>query len=330
MATIRKRGNKWQCIVRRYGRTASKSFCRRSEAVKWGSAIEAQADAIGGTLPTPASKQAGAPQVLTFADALRRLTNEMPEERWRLEALARYKVAKSRIDSLRVEDVSNWRDMRLQDAKPSTVVRELSLMQTAIDRVFGDVGKDMNPVRQTQRPKIKEQRDRRLTEGEWCRLLQAAGECFNPYIKPLLVLARETAMRRGELLSMEWKYVDFDTFMVFLPKSKNGFSRLVPLSPTAVEVLRALPNIEARVFPLSANAVRMAWQRLRARSGVEDVRLHDLRAQAATDKLLAGWSVAEVQMLTGHRDAGVLLERYARLRASDIVTKLHANEKQGT
>ncbi|WP_170605663.1 tyrosine-type recombinase/integrase [Ruegeria arenilitoris] len=326
MATIRKRGNKWQCIVRRRGRTASKSFERRSDAMKWGSAVEAQTDAIGGALPTPASKQADALQLLTLADALRRLVEDMPGERWRLEALARSKVARSRVEALSVEDFSTWRDERLQDAKPSTVVRELSIMQTAIDRVLGDIGRNANPVRHAKRPRIKEQRDRRLTDDEWQRLLRSADRCLNPYLKPILVLARETAMRRGELLSMEWQHVDLGACTVFLPRSKNGHSRLVPLSPTAVEVLRALPHTDACVIPLSANSVRMAWQRLRARAGVEDVRLHDLRAQAATDKLLAGWSVAEVQMLTGHRDAGVLLERYARLRASDIVAKLHASE----
>ncbi|WP_171230369.1 integrase [Ruegeria sp. HKCCA4008] len=256
MATIRKRGTKWQCIVRREGRTASKSFERRADAMKWGSAVEAQADAIGGGLPKPASKQADALQ-LTLADALRRLTNEMPGERWRLEALARSKLARSQIEALTAKDVSTWRDVRLQDAKPSTVVRELSLMQTAIDRVLGDSGSDANPVRHAKRPRSKEQRDRRLTEDEWRRLLQAADECLNPYVKPLLVLARETAMRRGELLSMGWKHVDFDACMVFLPRTKNGHSRLVPLSPTAVEVLRALPNTEARVLPLSANSVSL-------------------------------------------------------------------------
>ncbi|WP_419740730.1 tyrosine-type recombinase/integrase [Ruegeria sp.] len=295
--------------------------------MKWGNSVEAQADAVGGALPSRAQQQADALQAMTLADALRQLADEMTVERWRLLALGRSKVAKLRIEAITVDDVSKWRDKRLQGAKPSTVVRELSLMQTAIDRARGNnASSEANPLRHVKRPRIDHRRERRLTDDEWQRLLWAAGECLNPLMRPLLLLARETAMRRGELLSMKWRDVDLEACTILLPKTKNGHARFVPLSPTAVEVLHQLPRTDDRVLPTTTNAVRLNWQRLRTRAQVEDIRLHDLRAQAATDKLLAGWSVAEVQVLTGHRDAGVLLERYARLRASDVVKRMHATE----
>ncbi|MEM8629831.1 MAG: site-specific integrase [Pseudomonadota bacterium] len=323
MATIRKRGNKWQCIVRRDGRTASKSFGKRRDALKWANSVEAMADAVGGALPSRAQHQADALQTMTLTDALQQLADEMTGERWRLLALSRLKVARLRIEAITAADVSKWRDKRLQGAKPSTVVRELSLMQTAIDRAQrGNSASYENPLRQVKRPRVNDRRERRLTDQEWQRLLRAAAECLNPLMRPLLLLARETAMRRGELLLMEWRDVDLEACTVLLPKTKNGHARFVPLSPTAIDVLNQLPRTDDRVLPITANAVRLNWQRLRTRAQVEDIRLHDLRAQAATDKLLAGWSVAEVQVLTGHRDARVLLERYARLRAADIVEKL--------
>ncbi len=104
-----------------------------------------------------------------------------------------------------------WRDQRLHEAKSSTVVRELSLMQSAVDHVLGDnadADTNSNPLRHVKRPRVDDRRERRLTDREWKRLLNAAGECLNPLMRPLLVLARETAMRRGELLSMEWRHVD--------------------------------------------------------------------------------------------------------------------------
>lgn len=321
MATIRKRGSKWQCIVRRDGRTASKTFAKRTDAVKWGTATEAQADAVGGVLPTRAQKNAEAVQSMTLADALHHLADQAPDERWRLHALARAKVAKLRLSVLTTTDVAKWRDKRLQGVKPSTVVRELSFLQTAVAHAMGEDAD--NVVRQVKRPRVEDRRERRLTDDEWIRLLDAAGQCGNPLMLPVVVLARETAMRRGELLSMEWRHVDLEACTVLLPKTKNGHARFVPLSPRAVDVLRVLPRADPRVLPLTSNAVRLAWRRLRLRAGVDDIRLHDLRAQCATDKLLEGWSVAEVQVQTGHRDAGVLLEYYARLRATDIVAKLH-------
>ncbi|NOC83340.1 site-specific integrase [Ruegeria sp. HKCCD6428] len=323
MATINKRpSGKWQATVRRAGRSASKTFTKRADAVKWARDTETNAersDVFG------QRKLVGADAVpeLALADALHQLADEQAGERWRLHALARTRMAKLRIDVLTVDDIVQWRDLRMRDARPSTVVRELSLIQTAIDRQLGDrANTSMNPVRHVKRPRVDDRRERRLTDHEWQQLLDAAGKCLNPLMRPLLVLARETAMRRGELLSMEWCNVDLDTCTVLLPKTKNGHARLVPLSPRAVSVLSQLPRDDGRVLPITTNAVRLAWQRLRARAGVDDIRLHDLRAQAATDKLLDGWSVAEVQVLTGHRDAGVLLERYARLRATDVVAKM--------
>jgi integrase len=54
---------------------------------------------------------------------------------------------------------------------------------------------------------------------------------------PLVQLALETAMRRGELLAMEWKHINLEAQTVFLPMTKNGTSRTVPLSTKAVEIL---------------------------------------------------------------------------------------------
>ncbi|WP_050603811.1 site-specific integrase [Ruegeria sp. 6PALISEP08] len=317
MATINKRpSGKWQATVRRAGRSTSKTFTKRADAVMW--ARDAEMRAERGELCKPKTTTA------TLSDALHQLADKKPSERWRLHALARTKLATLRIDVLTAAEVAAWRDRRVQEAKPSTVVRELSLMQTAIDHQLDD--SDANPVRHVRRPRISDRRERRLTGDEWQRLLDAAVQCKNALMLPLIVLARETACRRGELLSMQWCDVDLQQRVVLLSMTKNGHARFVPLSPMAVQVLTTLPRADDRVLPITENAVRLAWQRLRARAGVEDIRLHDLRAQAATDKLLEGWSVAEVQVLTGHRDAGVLLERYARLRASDIVAKLHAVE----
>jgi len=133
--------------------------------VKWGNTVEAEADAVGGKLPTRKQKHADALQVMTLADALLELRDEMPNERWRLHALARCRVAKLRIQLITVSDVSKWRDRRLRDAKPSTVVRELSIMQTAIDRAASDMAHDeatYNPVRHVKRPRVDDRRERRL------------------------------------------------------------------------------------------------------------------------------------------------------------------------
>ena len=105
---------------------------------------------------------------------------------------------------------------------------------------------------------------------------------------PLITLAIETAMRRGELLGVTWGDIDWEKRIVHLDMTKNGDSRDVPLSPRAFETLKHLYDgtDDDRVFNVSGNAVRLAWVHLRVRAGCPDLRFHDLR-HVAVPRLLA-------------------------------------------
>ena len=74
-------------------------------------------------------------------------------------------------------------------------------------------------------------------------------------LEPLVVLALKTAMRLGELLSLEWEHINVTTRIAYLPTTKNGEARSVPLSPTAIDTISRVPrNIHSpRLF--------WAWQR---------------------------------------------------------------------
>jgi integrase len=134
-------------------------------------------------------------------------------------------------------------------------------------------------------------------------------------------LAIETAMRRGELLSLRWEYVDLQERTVFLPMTKNGCSRHVPLSSAAVQILERLPRaISGEVFPLTPNAVKQAFNRARADAGLDDLHLHDLRHEGAS-RLSERLNVLELASLTGHRDLR-MLQRYTHPRASELAKKL--------
>lgn len=214
--------------------------------------------------------------------------------------------------------------------KPATVVRELGWMQHAIDIACSDWGqsvRDGNPVKQVRRPRINNRRERRIQSGEWQALFDAVNEVRLPLMKPLLALALATGMRRGELLSMQWKRVDLDRCTVFLPQTKNGRARTVPLSPAAVHMLKDLPRTDTRCVPLSGNSVRLAFERLRQRAGVVDLTFHDIRHEAVSRFVESGLSLAQVQMISGHRDLRMLM-RYTHLQTDDIVAMLHAADRQ--
>ncbi len=241
-------------------------------------------------------------------------------ERIRLRTLARSKLATLLLIQLTSADVVKWRDNRLKKVKPSTVVREMTLLRCAIGHALDGSGA-VNVVAQVKRPHVNDRRERRLQAGEWQSLLDAVNETRTPLMRPLLILALETGMRRGELLAMEWKHVDLNRCTVLLPRTKNGHARTVPLSPMAVHILSKLPRTDAKCLPISANAVRLAFDRLRKRAGISDLRLHDLRHECVSRLAERRLSIPEVQMVSGHRDVSMLM-RYTHLAVDDIVSKL--------
>ena len=128
-------------------------------------------------------------------------------------------------------------------------------------------------------------------------------------------------MRRGEIVNARWADVDFDAETLHIPTTKNGQPRTIPLSSRAIGLLREIPNSDRRIFPITGNAVRLAWQRLKERVGIVDLHFHDLRHEAISRFFEMGLSVPEVALISGHRDPRMLF-RYTHLRAEDVGKKL--------
>lgn len=136
-----------------------------------------------------------------------------------------------------------YRDERLKIVSGATVNREFSVLSHAIDtaRREWDVYLSTNPCTLVRRPPQGRPRDRRLEGDEEQRLLGACRGARNKWLAHFVALAIETGMRRGELLGLLWDNVDLERRTAFLPVTKNGESRGVPLSSRAVTVLRGLP-----------------------------------------------------------------------------------------
>ena len=180
-----------------------------------------------------------------------------------------------------------------------------------------------NPIDRVKMPPSSPARKRRLEDGEFERLEEAAKQTKNPHIWPIIVFAIETGMRRGEILGLRWKHVDLDRRIVFLPLTKNGSSREVPLSTTAAQVLarQRQHNDASSPFPVTPNGFRLAWDRLRSRAGLSDLRFHDLRHEAISRFFELGLNIPEVAVISGHKDPKMLF-RYTHLRAEELVGRL--------
>jgi integrase len=180
-----------------------------------------------------------------------------------------------------------------------------------------------NPFDFIKMPPISKPRQRRLNDGEYERLEQASHLTLNPHVWPIIVFAIETGMRRSEILGLTWKNINLEKQLAYLPLTKNGTSREVPFSTKAVQVLSSQRSRQdtPTPFPVNANAFRLAWERLRKRADLCDLRFHDLRHKAISRFFEMGLSIPEVAVISGHKDARMLF-RYTHLRAEDLVNKI--------
>jgi len=133
-----------------------------------------------------------------------------------------------------------------------------------------------------------------------------------------------TAARRGEALHLTWDHVDFEGRSAYLPETKNGRPRKLPLRSELIAILATLPRDDARMFPLSEDALKKAWARIVARAQLEDLHIHDLRHEGISLVAETGkFSLVDLQAFSGHRDTRMLL-RYAHLCTKKLANRLDA------
>jgi integrase len=221
--------------------------------------------------------------------------------------------------------IAQFRDDRLQQVSAGTVIRELAYLSAIINHSRREWGINVeNPVSRVRKPSAPPGRDRVLTGLEEDRLLDALRPSGrrSPWVLPLVVLALETAMRRGELLALRWDDVNLLSRTATLHDSKNGEGRVVPLSSRAVEVLQGLRrSITGRVIPMSSFAVCAAFKRATARAGIEGFRFHDLRHSAISRIAVKLPNLIELGALSGHKSLR-MLKRYYHVDAAALARKL--------
>lgn len=175
-------------------------------------------------------------------------------------------------------------------------------------------------------------RDRYLSDEELVRVGEALRVWTrvsrrNAQSADALRLILFTGCRHREVLHLTWEEVDWKRAAILLKDSKSG-PRTVALTPPAIGVLRRVrgrirfgpwvfPSPRAAGKPMGS--VQGAWEAVREKAGVPDVRIHDLRHTHASVAVSTGLSLEVIGSLLGHRKASTT-ERYAHL-ADDPVRR---------
>jgi len=325
MATIRKRNGRWEVQIRIKGKPSlTKTFNAHAEARAWASENELKTRNAAPTLPS-------ADRFLTLSDLLNHyqdvitpLKRGADRERFKLRIIQRHPVAAIPLCRLKSTHIAQYRDDRLQNVTSGTVRRELAVLRHCIEvaRREWSVHFPSNPAAMIRPPSPNKARNRRLSKDSLQKLWIALESSQTWYLKPLVTLAVETGMRRGELLSLKWADVNLKTKIAYLQLTKNGSPRPVPLTPVAIRMLSHIkPHGKDQVFPVSIHALRQAWVRLLNRARLDDFRFHDLRHEAISRFFEMGLSVPEVALISGHKDPRMLF-RYTHLRAEDLAKKI--------
>lgn len=338
MATIRNRNGKWQVQVRRNGHTPrSKSFQSKRDAAQWARQIEAELDATVFAVDLRVLERTSMRDLL-----VRYRTEVTPSKRGhaseskRIDGFLREDWSDKPLSEATPQVFCRYRDRRLRKVRPGTVIRDLGLLRAIFEvaRVEWGLPLPENPMVKVRKPKAPDARERRLRAGELEALLLACAGNRNEWLHTGILLAVETGMRRGELLSIRWKDLSSDKSTLMIRETKNGHARRIPLTGRAIQLLEGRSahgdTGNEFVFPISANAFWKCWERckkLAAQScpDIVDLRFHDLRHEAVSRFFEMGLSVPEVALISGHRDPRMLF-RYTHLRAEDIVMKFNVGE----
>ena len=177
-----------------------------------------------------------------------------------------------------------------------------------------------NPASHIEKPDPRNERDRIASAEEWAKLTATAA----PHLLRYLTVAYAVGPRKGELLKLEWQDVDMRRKEFTLRKTKNGETRVVPMTPDVFEAFVALHKERRLDTPLVFLYNGRPWKNPRTafaaacrRAGITGLRLHDLRHCAATNLRRAGVDTMTAMKIIGHKSEQ-MHRRYNSIKPEDL------------
>lgn len=271
----------------------------------------------------------------TVGDLFARYSREVSPRkrgvRWeqvRLAKLGRDPLAAVDLSRLSKVDLIEWRERRLAEVSPGSVIREMNVIGAVLDVAHREwEWLSTNPAKEVKKPPAPRARTRRPTQDEIDRLVLALGwweDCKitdqSQRAAVAYLFAIETAMRAGEICGLLPEHVDLRRRVAHLPMTKNGLERDVPLSKQAVTLLRQLQPWGSTVFQLGSGTLDVLFRRARDSCQIDNLTFHDSRREA-TSRMAKKLNPLELARVTGHKDLKMLLVYYQE-SAAEIAKKL--------
>ena len=327
MATIRKRDGKFQAQVRRGGVFKSATFFKKSDAEVWARQVET-AMCTGRVKPFVYSPRCLGEIIERYLDEVTPTKRGRKVEELVLRAMLREPFIKIPLSVLGPRHFAQYKKDRLKRVSPSTFRRQYGLL-LAVLRLSEQEWQWEAPTScatSITLPAAQKTVIERISSAQEARIFEAALKLKNPFMAPLFSVAITSGLRRGELLNLRFTDWDRDTNLLTIREAKSGYPRHVPVFGKGLVALRSLwPSNRELIFPISPNAVRLNWNRLRAQAELPHIRFHDLRHEAISRLFEKGLSVPEVALISGHRTPSQLF-RYAHADLKLIRRRLNCGD----
>jgi len=232
-----------------------------------------------------------------------------------------------------------WRDTITTGA---TINREVALFKAMVNRAieWGDL--ESSPVNWKRiKPLYEEPRDRVLTQEQALKLIDVADK-DKSLIRPFLLVALNTGLRKSEILGLTWDRIDFQRHELIVKRrkkraGKDPYTR-IPINQDAIDAIKDLPRISNYIFCHRDTGERVgsiyrAFQTACKRAGIEDIRIHDLRHTFASTLNAAGVDLVSIRDLLGHSSTK-MTEAYIKpfstnmRRATDSLAGLYVTPRR--
>lgn len=215
------------------------------------------------------------------------------------------------------QQVEEYKAYRGKKVNVATINRELCCLRTILNKAVEWNKIEKSPIK----IKFFKETGRRLRFLEKEEITKLLDNCSTEYLKPIVIVALNTGMRRGEILNLKWHDIDVIRELIYLTDTKNHEKREIPMNDIVKKTLIAVPKhpnspyIFCNKEGLPYGKVRKSFDNALKKSGIIGFRFHDLRHTFASQCVMAGIDLRTVQELLGHKDYTMTL-RYAHLSQS--------------
>lgn len=229
--------------------------------------------------------------------------------------------------------IEKYKAERLKQAEPGTVNREVGCLRHMFNTAVRWGYVKRSPAHGVKMLKEPPGRVRYLDTKEIEALMKAMNQLTRgaaTYLKPIVVMALNTGMRKAEILTLKWAQVDLKGRKITVVKTKNNEVRTIPINETLFEELQNIsrhPESPQVFFHPDGDAfknVRKSFAKVLKEAKIQDFVFHDLRHTFASHLVMSGCNLRTIQQLMGHKDIKMTM-RYSHLskeHLQDAVAKL--------